>query len=179
MSKTIPPNNWENKNLTPIILEQKRKEALKILKELSIKNQHLKCPTFPIEYLPKPKYEDRTANGLTKCIIDYIKFSGGQAERINSTGRPIDQRKTYTDVLGRTRQVGGYKWVFGTGTKGTADISATINGKSIKIEVKIGNDKQSEAQEKYQCEIERAGGIYVIAKTFEQFYLWYQKTFKV
>jgi hypothetical protein len=67
--------------------------------------------------------------------------------------------------------------VKGTGTDGTADISATIKGRSVKIEIKIGSDRQSEAQRNYQHIIEKAGGIYFIAKDFAQFYSWYLKTF--
>ena len=62
-------------------------------------------------------------------------------------------------------------------TKGSADISATIQGKSVKIEIKWGNDRQSPAQVKYQSEIEKAGGIYVIVHTYDQFYGWYTATF--
>ena len=58
-------------------------------------------------------------------------------------------------------------------TKGSADISATIQGKSIKIEIKWGKDRQSPAQAKYQAEIEKAGGIYLIIHTFDEFYEWY------
>lgn len=53
----------------------------------------------------------------------------------------------------------------------------TANGKAVKIEIKIGRDRQSEAQKRYQEQIERAGGLYVIATSFEQFYGWYQETF--
>jgi hypothetical protein len=60
-----------------------------------------------------------------------------------------------------------------TGTPGSADISATIYGRSVKIEVKIGKDKQSVVQKQYQLMIEAAGGIYIISKTFDDFILWY------
>jgi hypothetical protein len=46
--------------------------------------------------------------------------------------------------------VAGIQWTKGTSTAGSADISATIKGRSVKIEVKIGKDRQSEAQKKYQ-----------------------------
>ena len=108
-------------------------------------------------------YTDKTANGLTKMIIDWINFNGGQAERISTTGRYLVAQR---------------KWIKGTGTKGSADISATIQGKSVKIEVKIGKDKMSEDQHKYKQSIESAGGIYYIAKDFDSFYVWYNKTFK-
>jgi len=128
------------------------------------------------DMLPRT-YTDKTANGLTKMIIDWINYNGGQAERINTTGRLI-KAKTYKDVMGITKTIGQDKWIKGTGTLGSADISATIQGKSVKIEVKIGRDKQSDVQKQYQEAIEKAGGIYYIAKDFDSFYDWYNETFK-
>lgn len=129
-------------------------------------------------YLLKQKYTDETANGLTKCICDFIRLHGGQAERINSMGRPIDRRQTFTDVVGITRTIGSVEWVPGTTTAGTADVSATIRGRSVKIEIKIGTDRQSEAQKQYQQKIETAGGIYYIARDFTTFLNWYKYTFE-
>jgi hypothetical protein len=123
---------------------------------------------------------------LTRCIIDWITFKGGQAERINTMGRRIDNTKTVKDVLGFTRVVGSVSWQKGTGTKGSADISATIPmvvnnmkvGVSVKIEVKYGKDRQSEDQKKYEHSINEAGGIYVIARNIDEFIEWYDETFK-
>ena len=125
------------------------------------------------DYVVKTKFTDKTANGLTKAIIAWINLNGYQAERISTTGRYVDNSKIVTDVLGNQKKIGSGKYIKGTGTNGSADISATIKGKSIKIEVKIGKDKQSEAQIKYQQMIERAGGIYFIAKNFNDFYDFY------
>ena len=112
----------------------------------------------------KPRtYDPKTANGLTKMIVDWINYNGGQAERISTTGRYIVAQK---------------KWIKGSGTKGSADISATIKGRSVKIEVKIGKDRQSVYQKAYQKSIEKAGGIYYIAKDFDSFYEWYNLNFK-
>jgi F0F1-type ATP synthase alpha subunit len=101
-------------------------------------------------------------------VIDYINLSGGQAERISNTGRYIDESRIVTDVLGNRKKIGSGKYIKGTGTNGTADISATFKGKSIKIEIKM-KDKQSEVQKEYQQAIERAGGIYFICHNFEEF----------
>lgn len=135
-----------------------------------------KYPNVP--HLLKPEFRYDTANGLTKCIIAFIKLKGGQAERINTTGRLIDRRKTYTDVVRFKRTIGSVEWVKGTTTPGSADISATVAGKSVKIEVKIGADRQSEKQKQYQSDIERAGGIYYIAKDFTSFVNWYNEMFE-
>jgi hypothetical protein len=143
------------------------------LKSLALEYDRAKYPSFPEHARTVPKYTDKTANGLTKCIVDWIKFNGYQAERISSTGRVIDNRETYTNVIGQRVTIGSTKWIPGSSTKGTADISATINGRSIKIEVKIGKDRQSEAQKEYQAAIERAGGVYIIVKNFDEFVSWY------
>jgi len=60
---------------------------------------------------------------------------------------------------------------------GSADISATIKGLTVMIEVKWGRDRQSEAQKVYQAKIEKAGGIYLIIRKFEEFYDWYYERF--
>lgn len=110
-----------------------------------------------------------TANSLTAAIIRFIKERGGQAERITVMGRPITARQG-----GREYVVG---WAQSHMTVGTADISATIGGRSVKIEVKAGQDRQSEAQRLYQQSVEAAGGIYYIARCFDGFVQWYNQTF--
>lgn len=137
---------------------------LKQLSEMKHNSVAKKYHCFPEHYSPKPKYTDKTANGLTICIIDYIRLSGNQAERINCTGRKVK-------INGKER------WIPTAGQKGTADISATklieLDGRRIgvkvAIEVKVGRDRQSDAQRLYQHQIEHAGGVYLIATSFEQF----------
>ena len=151
------------------------RENKALLTALSVAHLKAKYPTFPQHAIPVPKYNDKTANGLTKCIIDFVNFSGGQAERINTMGRMIDNTKTVTDVLGNKKLIGSKKYIPSTGTKGSADISATIKGRSVKIEVKIGKDRQSEYQKQYEHHITQAGGVYVIAKDFDGFILWFNQ----
>ena len=149
-------------------------KTLNYLKQLSQEYLKTKHPNVPKHCLPVIKYSDKTANGLTKCIIDFIQYKGGQAERISVV----------------SRKVAG-KFVKSTMTKGTADISATIpvyfrdsngnflikKGLSVKIEVKIGKDRQSEEQKRYEQDILNAGGYYFIAKDFNSFYEWYNNNF--
>jgi hypothetical protein len=148
------------------------KKSIKTLQEL---DWNIRCSQTRMQpnYVPKNKFEDRTANGLTKCIITWLNINGWQGERISNTGRYIDESKIVTDIMGNTKKIGSGKYIKGTGTNGTADISATIKGRSIKIEVKIGKDRQSEAQKKYQSNIEKSGGIYFIATDFDYFLMWY------
>ena len=144
-------------------------KPLDILRELKLKHSIKEHPNVPYYALPLPKYEDKTANGLTRCIIDYLQLCNHQAERINTMGRPIDNRKQVTDVLGRTKTIGTMTWGKSTATKGSSDISATIKGRSVKIEVKIGKDRQSQDQKIYQSNIESSGGQYWIVKNFDDF----------
>ena len=151
-------------------------KPLDILKQLKLNESIKKRPNVPLYALESalPKYTDKTANGLTKCVKEFLELSGYQAERINTMGRPIDNRKQVTDVIGRTKTIGSMTWGKSTATKGSADISATILGRSVKIEVKIGRDRQSEHQKVYQEAIEKSGGQYWIVKNFADFYEKYQ-----
>lgn len=147
------------------------KENKQRLKDLEIKFKSEKYPTIPVDYLALTKFEDKTANGLTKAITSFIKLNGYQAERINTMGVAREKKRTDGKVIGVT-------WTKGTTTAGSADISATIRGRSVKIEVKVGKDRQSEAQKRYQESIERAGGVYLIARDFDSFVEWFDEFVK-
>ena len=138
----------------------KKPEAVAILEECMFVELKRQNPNTSPKCLAKKYYRDDTANGLTQCIIDYIRLYGGQAERINTTGIPIETPN-------------GVKWRTSNTTRGSADISATIRGRSVKIEIKIGRDRQSNYQKAYQKEIEDAGGLYYIARNFTAFVDWY------
>lgn len=152
----------------------RKSEAVKALEQLYMTDHRKRYPNMPEYARTCKKYEDRTANGLSRCIIDFIQLNGGQAERINCTGRYIDNSQVFTDVVGRTRSIGSGRWIPTSGSKGTADISATIRGRSVKIEVKIGKDRMSEDQRNYQQKIEAAGGLYFIARNFTEFKTWFE-----
>ena len=141
------------------------------LKALEIETLKSKYPSMDERFIPLTDWKDTSANGLTKCIIFWINANGGQAERISNQGQYREGKKI--PVGDSFKQLAG-KWTPGQGTKGTADISATIRGRSVKIEVKQ-KDKQSEVQKKYQQSIESAGGIYEIFRDFDSFILWYEK----
>jgi hypothetical protein len=146
-------------------------KALEALADADAARRH---PSIKPQHLCRRLYRDDTANGLTKCICEFLNLSGCLAERINSTGRYIDRTKTFTDVVGHTRSIGSAKWIPTSGVRGTADISAVIRGRSVKIEVKM-KDRQSEDQKRYQERTEAAGGIYLIVRSFAQFYDWYNE----
>jgi hypothetical protein len=96
------------------------------------------------------------ANGLTNFICNYLNWMGHRATRINVSGRKVKD-----------------KWIRSTTRKGTADISATINGKSVMIEIKIGRDKPSLEQLAEQIKERNAGGIYEFISSVDEFFLLY------
>lgn len=153
-------------------------KPIEILKALKLAETKKTYPSVPDHALKLPSYSDGSANGLTKCIIDFLNLSGHFAERHSNEGRVIDTRKTYTDVIGRTKTIGSVKRIKSSQVKGTSDIKATINGRMVAIEVKINRDKQSDAQKEYQSRMEKAGGIYLISKDFDSFYNWYLEFIK-
>ena len=124
------------------------KDSKKRLKELFIKESFRKYPSLPDIARGVKLPSDNSTNGLTQCVLKWIQLSGFHAERINNTGRMIDNRKEVANVLGQKGLIGSQKWIKGTGTNGTADISAIVKSIAWKIEIKFGNDRQSEDQKK-------------------------------
>ena len=134
--------------------------------------------TMPAYAVPMPKYNDKSANDLTKCVCAFLTLTGHQAERISNTGRFVKQKGAKDEVFNRNFEHG--KYIKGSGTNGTADISSTINvkinghrvGLSVKWEVKM-KDKQSEAQKKYEQQVKDAGGYYYVIHSFDEFYKYF------
>lgn len=145
------------------------------LKALELEDLRLRYPSIDERYIPYTDWKDNSANSLTKCVIAYVQYMGGQAERISSQGQYREGAKIQigTGELAHTKQLPG-KWTPGQSTKGTADISATIRGRSVKLEIKYGKDVQSQVQKDYQAAIEKAGGVYIIVRTFDEFVEWYE-----
>lgn len=151
------------------------KQNKKRYTDLYLRDKLERYPSFiGREYaIPPPKLKETGANDLTRLVIDFLILNNCQAERISSQGQYRDGRKQVTDVIGRVRTVGSAMWTKGTSASGTADISATIKGHSVKIEIKWGKDVQSTEQKKYQNAIEKSMGIYIIVKSFDDFVLWF------
>lgn len=114
----------------------------------------------------------KSAPKCEKNIVEFINLSGHQAEKINTMGREIVGKDVHTS-LGTIK--GKRTFIPTTGTKGSSDISCTVYGLTVKIEVKLGYDSQSVAQKKYEAAIVKAGGIYFIAHSEDDFLIrWYE-----
>ena len=153
-------------------------KAIEHLRALKLADIKARYPNVPLIALPKIEYNEKTSNGLSKCILDFVNLSGYLAERTGTEGRVIDNRKTYTDVIGRQKTIGSVKRIKTSGLVGSSDLKLYINGKIVAVEIKIGRDRQSQAQKEYQERMEKAGGIYLIIKDFETFFSWFQEFIK-
>lgn len=108
----------------------------------------------------------KTANGLTRFIINFLSWTGARATRINTQGQHVTEK-----YKGRVVSQGFRP---SQTRKGTADISCTINGRSVMIEIKI-NDKPSQYQLDEQVLERAAGGVYEFISTPEQFFELYDR----
>jgi hypothetical protein len=137
--------------------------SIKKLQQMDDEQKRSKYRNVPEYALPKSKYNDSTANGLTQAIIKFITLKKGFASRTSSAGRYLVKER---------------KYIPSTTRKGYPDIAAVIGGKSVYIEVKAGSDKMRPDQLKVKAEIEAANGMYFIAKDFDSFLRWYQDQFE-
>lgn len=118
------------------------------------------------------KWPDITkSNGLTNMILNYLKWNGWRATRVNTMGRLIDAPEKQESGISLITK----KYIHSSTRKGTADISATIKGRSVMIEVKVGRDKPRESQLEEQERERLAGGIYEFIYTPDGFLELYDK----
>ena len=114
--------------------------------------RYTKPPRRPIQ---SQRFKDTTANDLTKTIIwDMYHVRGGAAYRINNGAVYDKKRNVYRKGVQR---------------KGIPDIIGIIDGKFYGIEVKIGKDRQSADQKEIEKEINDSGGVYFIAKSYDDY----------
>jgi len=81
-------------------------------------------------------------------------LNGHFAGRVNTTG-------VYNQKLG--------KYIHSGSRKGMADVTVVVNGRHVSIEVKAGKDRLRPEQLKVKQEVEMAGGVYFVVKSFDDF----------
>jgi len=115
-------------------------------------------PNLPAHAGIKSKYDDRTANGLTRCVVDFLKFSGHFATRLSSTGLYREDLKKFVPSAQRV---------------GLPDVLACVDGRYYAVEVKVGRDRLSDEQKKAIEDLRRAGAYVFVANTFQGFLEWF------
>ena len=144
----------------------KKSIAIQALEALAIAEAKRKYPGLPeSHYTNTNKYKVNSANSLTKAVKDWINLNNGFCERIYTGGikRTINGREMFT---------------YSGCTKGSADLHSIINGRPVYIEIKWGADRQSKNQKNFQKKVESCGAVYLIIRTFEEFYNWYTAKIK-
>ena len=110
----------------------------------------------------KPQsYDDRTANGLTKFILDWLAFYDCYGARINTGGIAIGA----VGAGGREK----IKYACSQSTKGVADVIACIRGRLVMLEVKAGKDRPRADQLEQQQLVRKAGGYYEFIHNADEF----------
>lgn len=94
----------------------------------------------------------RAHDDLVNEIMLYISQIGGVCTQVDTPGLLFTRE-------GRPVKIG---------TKGVLDIEATIKGRSVKIDAKIGKDRLKAEQIRYANAVERAGGIAFAARSVEE-----------
>ena len=106
------------------------------------------------------KMPKETANGITAAIIRVVNMRPRcVAYRVNNVG-------VWDAAKGVHRG--------GNTEKGLPDIWLCMDGRFVVIEVKAGKDRQSEEQKHRQYEIERAGGVYLLIRSKDEFLKWFE-----
>jgi hypothetical protein len=162
-------------------MELTKPQALQILRDSYWLYHRKKYPDFPdnLRAFP-PAFSDKTANGLTKMVLAFLKYNNYLGERISVTGRYIQGKPSKLnagETPGIVRESLPGKWIKPSMMPGSADLHAVVRGRFLAVEVKIGHDRQSPLQKEYQRQVERNGGIYLIAKSFAQFLTEFYKIF--
>jgi len=126
------------------------------------------------EFYTLPKFPDvTTANGLTQFVVNYLDWSGCYGNRINTMGRVIKAGRDIQTINGTIKAK--TVMIKGSTKKGTADVQAVINGRSLALEIKVGKDRMSEAQLKQQQAVQNAGGYYYVIRDVDTFLATYDK----
>jgi len=149
--------------------------ALTVLTEMDAIQRRIDSPSIPANYIVGTKYTEKNANDIEKAIERFARITGFLAERTKTQGRFM--AATYKDTANGRLTVSKEKFVTSTSRKGSSDMKLLIQGKPIYCEIKFGKDTQKADQKKYQADVERNGGVYIIVKTFEDFLVWYVKQY--
>ena len=87
-------------------------------------------------------------------------------------GSILDYIKTRPDVFAYRNNTGAYRTESGGflryGYPGSADIIGVWNGKFLAIECKTARGKQDIDQVRFQRDIEKCGGLYLLARSWQE-----------
>jgi hypothetical protein len=110
-----------------------------------------------------------TAAQLENLIAEYTSLSGGFSTNIYSGGRERTSKTHVTDVIGRKNSITETKYLPSVVMKGHSDMIISYKGYVLYLEIKLGKDRQSEAQKIFQQLVESKGSPYRIVHTLGEY----------
>lgn len=126
------------------------------LNEMHLLTQHTPYPSE----LSKSLGNSEGANLLTRLIIKHAKLSGFEFIRTSNTGIPIINRAT--------GKVEG--WRQSQAKAGSIlDITGSIHGEHVSVEVKYGKDRLSQGQREHIEAVHSRGGLAFVCRTYSDY----------
>ena len=139
----------------------KKQYNIKKYSYLNEENYHKFMGTLAVFKMPT------TARQVEKAIVAFMQYKGHQCGAVDTQGsvREGESYKVAGGVIkGKTVRLPT------AGTVGAADLSATMYGIAVHIEVKFSKgDRQSKKQKEFQAKVMAAGGIYFVTKGVDHF----------
>lgn len=134
-----------------------------MLKQLKLEHIRRTAPAFfqasgSYSMQVKP-YSDRTNIGLTRCITDYLRYSG-----YHLVDRKSNRRQSF-------------KWRKSPSQSNPEEIEAVIHGRALRIQIRIGDEPVSGQQLREKLKAESTGGLFYVARDFQSFLHWFETVF--
>ena len=109
---------------------------------------------------------------LNETLVEVSGLSGALVYRQN-TGQGWQGKPVRVDVGDYVRVERGMKILrearpVNFGLEGAGDITGTIGGRAVQIEMKTATGRQRQAQQVFEAAWKRCGGIYVLARSKDE-----------
>lgn len=156
-----------------------KSKSLKTLKQMAVEYKKYQAPYKPEHLITTKNYSDKNEAELRKSMKDFFFFLGGISEKVRNQGVEVKTKKQQVHHFDGQRQVDGTKKVPSGQFPGTSDQHTIVHSVHPKMEIKIGRDYQSPEQKEYERRVIKAGGLYVIVKSFDDVLNWYINYFNI
>jgi hypothetical protein len=156
LERTKPERKAARKKITVPLSDESKQRYLAAHKKWYERNY---ATALKDGFYSKPKLPViNSGSRMDFFITNFLVWEGWSATKVNNMGRKVNGA-----------------WVASSTKKGTFDLSATIAGKSVKIETKHSSDKPSPDQLKMQERERKAGAIAEFVYSIEEFFELYDK----
>lgn len=134
-------------------------------------NKFFTC--IPVEdyFYQNKKHRNYLSTLLEKIIKHYLINNGGDCKKVENQAKRVDNRKSYTNVIGQRITIGSVNYIKNTNIRvGEPDLDCFLKGKSFYIEVKVGKDYLQNSQKEFIEQMKIKGKDTYIIKTLDEFW---------